>query len=928
VDHVLLFILLGLGSGALIAGIAVGVVVVYRGSGIINLALGGYAMLAGYAFWALNTGQLGFTLGKAPALIVSLVFLELVVAAIELGLYRPLRNSAPLGKMVASLGVLLTLQASMLLAFTTLPHLEPQVLPQQTVRLLGGVVPIDRFILSAIVIVAAGVIAAVYKWSRFGVATRATSENEVSAMLRGLSPTKLALTNSLIAALIAGIVGIIAAAITELDSNTLPLQIVPALAAALLAGLTSITVACAAGFGIGVLFSLITWMSGMSWFPTTAGAPIPGVPDLLTLVIIIAAMYLRGARLPGRGQLVERGLPEVPRPKRLGSIALPLALACAVALVVLPYDFRQALVNSEVGVVMALSLIVITGFVGQISVVQLSLAGVAGFVISRLATDHGVPFPWAPLLGIIAAVVLGLLTAVSALRVRGVSLVIVTLAGAVALSNFYFNNSAIGAGTSGSPVPNLGFLGLNLSPDASFRGLDGNIPSPVFGWVALVITLLMCLLVGYVRRGGIGMRMLAVRSNERASAAAAVSPRNVKLIAFGISSFIAGVAGALYAYSSGSVSPDSFDAVTSLSLIAFAYAGGIALISGAVFAGLISSQALLPYALEKWFGVNGNYALLFGGVVLILTLLQNPEGVMGTLYKRTHKKAPIVPPKEAPAPRAPRTVRQPRPPRAGGQPVLATAGLSVDFGGVHALSNVSFEVGEGELVGLIGPNGAGKTTFVDAVTGFVRCSGGVLLDGRDIGSLPAHQRARLGLARTWQSGELFDDLLVEENLIVAQERSPSWRIAFRSRVDQQAIDETLALFELGWAAKANPADLSMGYRKLVGVARALAAGPRLLMLDEPAAGLDTRESEVLGSRLRAVADAGQSTLLIDHDMSLVLSICDRVIVLEFGEVIAQGAPEEVQRDPRVIAAYLGGAEIELGVRDPTVGGPEPEGALG
>jgi len=927
-DQVILFILLGLGSGALIAGIAVGVVVVYRGSGIINLALGGYAMLAGYAFWALNTDQLGFTLGKAPALIASLVFLELVVVVIELGLFRPLRNSPPLGKMVASLGVLLTLQAAMLLAFTTLPHLEPQVLPQQTVRLLGGVVPVDRFILSGIVIVAAALIAAAYKWSRFGVATRATSESEVSGMLRGLSPTKLALTNSLMAALIAGIVGIIAAAITELDTSTLPLQIVPALAAALLAGLTSITVACVAGFGIGVLFSLITWMSGMSWFPTTAGAPIPGVPDLLTLLIIIAAMYLRGARLPGRGQLVERRLPEVPRPKRLASIALPLALACAVALIVLPFDFRQALVNSEIGAVMALSLVVITGFVGQISVVQLSLAGVTGFVISRLATDHGVPFPWAPLVGIAAAVVLGLVTAVSALRVRGVSLVIVTLAGAVAISNFFFNNSAIGAGTSGSPVPNLEFLGLNLGPNSSFRGLDGNIPSPVFGWVALVITVLVCLMVGYVRRGGIGLRMLAVRSNERASAAAAVSPRNVKLIAFGISSFIAGVAGALYAYSSGSVSPNSFDAVTSLSLIAFAYAGGIALISGAVFAGLISSQALLPYALEKWFGVNGNYALLFGGVVLIITLLQNPEGVMGTLYKRTHKKAPIVAPMEAPTPAAPRSVRQPRPAQAGGQPVLATSGLSVDFGGVHALRNVSFEVGEGELVGLIGPNGAGKTTFVDAVTGFVRASGGILLDGRDIGSLPAHQRARLGLARTWQSGELFDDLLVEENLMVAQERSAAWRIAFRSRADQQAIDETLALFDLGWAAKANPADLSQGYRKLIGVARALAARPRLLMLDEPAAGLDTRESEALGARLRAVADAGQSTLLIDHDMGLVLSICDRVLVLEFGELIAQGAPDVVQRDPRVIAAYLGGAEIELGVRDPTVAGLEPEGARG
>ena len=179
----------------------------------------------------------------------------------------------------------------------------------------------------------------------------------------------------------------------------------------------------------------------------------------------------------------------------------------------------------------------------------------------------------------------------------------------------------------------------------------------------------MCLMVGYVRRGGIGLRMLAVRSNERASAAAAVNPRNVKLVAFGISSFIAGVAGALYAYNSGSVSPDRFDAFTSLSLIAFAYAGGITLISGAVFAGLISTQALFPYALEKWFGVNGTYALLFGGVVLIITLLQNPEGVTGAIYKRTHKKRQVVAAGErshgAPAARA---RAAPRPARAGGAP--------------------------------------------------------------------------------------------------------------------------------------------------------------------------------------------------------------------------------------------------------------------
>jgi len=582
-NQILLFILLGLGSGSLIAGLAVAVVLTYRGSGIINLAAGGYAMLAGYAFWSLNTGELGFTVSKAPALIIALVFVTAVAAAAELGIFRPLRNSPPLAKLVASLGVLLTIQASMLLSFGTLPHLEPQVLPQTTVAMLNAVVPINRFIISGIVIVAAFALAAAYRWTSFGLATRAAAENETSGMLRGLSPTRLALANSTLAALIAGGVGILAAAITELDTSTLPLQIVPALAAAVLAGMASPSLAAAAGFGIGILYSLLTYASGLSWFPTSGGIPFPGVTDLLAFLIVVLAMFLRGARLPGRGQLIERGLPEVPRPRYLVQTALPLAALCAVALIVLPFDFRQALVNTEIGTVMALSLVVITGFVGQISVVQLSLAGVSGFVISRLMVDHGVPFPWAPLAGIAAAVVLGLITAVSALRVRGVSLVIVTLAAAVAINSFYFNNTTFGGGASGSPVPEPHIFGLDIGTSAGYRGLDGNIPSPAFGWVALIVALAMCLLVGFLRRGGLGQRMLAVRSNERASAAAAINPRIVKLIAFGVGALIAGVAGSLYAYNFGSVSPDRFDAFTALSLIAFAYAGGITMISYAVF---------------------------------------------------------------------------------------------------------------------------------------------------------------------------------------------------------------------------------------------------------------------------------------------------------------------------------------------------------
>ncbi|HET6869032.1 MAG TPA: ABC transporter permease, partial [Solirubrobacteraceae bacterium] len=604
-QQILLFSLLGLGSGALIAGIALGVVLTFRGSGIINLATGGMAMLAGYAFWALRVDLLHWS--TAPALVASLVIAMIVGALAELVAFRPLRAAPPLAKMVSSLGVLLVLQASMLLAFGTTAQPEPTVLPQNTVKVLGAVIPEDRFILTGIVIVLAAVLAALYRFTRFGLATRAASENEVVAMLGGLSPNRLAMLNTLLASLIAGGVGILAASITQLDTETLPLQIVPALAAALLARFTSFGIACAAGIGLGIVGSLIQYVTSLSWFPTTGGVALPGVYELIVFVLIVLFMYLRGANLPSRGELVEQRLPEAPRPQKLAVTAPVVAVVCAVALVVLPFDFREALVNTMIGTLIALSLVVITGFVGQISILQLTLAGVSGFTISHLAVNAGIAFPIAPLLGAGVALVLGLITAASALRVRGVALAVVTLAAVVAITNFGFVNTTWGGGQTGSPVPEPRLLGLDLGPRAAFRGLDGNLPSPIYGWLVLAVTVGLCVLVGLLRRGTLGQRMLAVRSNERAAAAAAIDPRRVKLIAFGISSVIAGLAGALYAYNFGSVSADRFDPFTALSLIAFAYAGGITLISGAAFAGLISTQALFPYALDKWFGINGNW---------------------------------------------------------------------------------------------------------------------------------------------------------------------------------------------------------------------------------------------------------------------------------------------------------------------------------
>jgi branched-chain amino acid transport system permease protein len=637
-DQLLLFALLGLGTGSLIAGIALGVVLFYRGSGVINLATGAIAMLAGYSFWSLRTGTFGADVPTAPALVITLVVILAFGVLMELLAFRPLQAASPLAKLAASLGVLLSLQAAMLLAFGIASKPQPTVLPGDLVEVLGVSVPVDRFILAGIVVAAALLLAALYRWSRFGLATRAASEDEVYAMLAGLSPNRLSMANTLLACLVAGGLGVLAASITQLNSQTLPLQIVPALAAALLARFTSFGIACAAGLLLGMATNVLYYLQTQNWFPTDHGVPLPGVQQLFVFVVIVIAMFWRGASLPGRGELIEKRLPGVPRPEKIVRTALIASAVCAVALVVLPWDFRQALVVSLLGALICLSLVVITGFVGQISVVQLALAGVAGFTVSHMAVDHGIEFPLGPIIGIAIATLLGLVIGVSALRVRGVSLAVVTLAGAVAIEQFGFVNSTWGGGSGASPVPSPHLFGFNLGPDSSFRGLDDSLPSPVFGFFTLGCLVLLCLLVANVRRSSFGQRMLAVRSNERAAAAAGINVTAVKLAAFALAAFIAGVAGVLYSYNFGSVSAVRFGALSALGLIAFAYVGGITMVSGAIFAGLISTAGLFPYALDKWFGVSGYWALLFAGLALIVTLILNPEGVAGAEYRKKQER--------------------------------------------------------------------------------------------------------------------------------------------------------------------------------------------------------------------------------------------------------------------------------------------------
>jgi len=243
--------------------------------------------------------------------------------------------------------------------------------------------------------------------------------------------------------------------------------------------------------------------------------------------------------------------------------------------------------------------------------------------------------------------------------------------------------------------------------------------------------------------------------------------------------------------------------------------------------------------------------------------------------------------------------------------LLEVSDLFVRYGGLNAVDGVSLTVEPGQLVGLIGPNGAGKTTFVDALTGFVPTEGTITYDGRRIDRSPPHERARRGVVRTFQSIELFEDLTVRENVLAAAERKRWWSlfadaVAPNRGASPADVDWALDLLGLGDSGDRLPSALSHGQQKLVGVARALASRPKLLLLDEPAAGLDTKESQTLGAHLRDVLEHGITVLLVDHDMGLVLGVCDTLWVLDYGRVIARGTPNEIRRNQDVIAAYLGG----------------------
>lgn len=626
-----LFLLLGLGSGAVYAMLALGLVLKHRAAGVVDFGHGAVAMFIAYVYLSLRAEgklqfpwvilpheiDLGAPLATAPAIIVSLLYAAVFGAVMYWLIYRPLRAATALTRVCASVGVMLALQAIAVLNYGTTAQSTPAILPTSALQIAGITVPSDRLWFAGIVVVIATLLAVVYRRTRFGLATQAAAENEQGAALVGLSAERIGTGNWIVATMLAGVAGILIAPVSTVDPTSYTLFIVPALGVALVARFTSFGIAAAAGMALGMLQSEITkLLSVWDWLPQQ------GLPQALPFLLIMIAMTLLSRGVGARGTIGELRNPSLGRPLSPYRTTLLCFVAGVIVLVLLHGSLRAAFIASIVSVCLSLSVVVLTGYVGQVSLAQMSFAGLSAFELTHLAAGLGIPFPFGMLLAALFAVPLGVLIGLPALRLRGVNLAVVTLAAAFAIDALLFNDDAFSGGLAGRDVPSPTIFGWDIG-----IAHGHSYPRVIFGVWVLAIVCLVGLLVARMRNAPAGRMFIAVRSNERAAAAAGINVARTKLLAFGLSAFIAGLGGCLFAYSEQTVSPPSFAVFTSLSLLAVTYVASVGRIAGAVVAGvMLSSTGLMVTAVDKAFGV-GKYQLVVAGVLLTLTAIKQPDGI-------------------------------------------------------------------------------------------------------------------------------------------------------------------------------------------------------------------------------------------------------------------------------------------------------------
>jgi branched-chain amino acid transport system permease protein len=903
----------GIVTGAVYALLAVGYSLVFSVSGALNLAQG--AFVAGGAL-VMYTFETSAHLSIPLAFLASFAVITVMVAVIEWVIVRPAVSRISHASLLMLMGGLLTaFEGAAFLLWGSTPYSLPPFSGSKPVHFGGLYVATQAFWVVGAAALSIGVLSWVMSRTSVGKALRATAENRVAARLVGVRTDRMILLSFVAAAALGVIAGAVIAPLTSLDFSTMTTYTTQGLIAVSLGGLGSVFGAVAGGLVLGIVQALVSGYVS-SLFSTA-----------ISLVVLIAIIVLRPQGLLGRARgaradVAERAgwriysPPKLPRTWSRGGAA-----AVVVLMLILPHvlgsgDMRAANITGCFCLTI-IGLDLLTGIAGQVSLGQAAFMAVGGYMFGILTTRNHMAPLLALLIGMVAsALIAGVLGAVSA-RLRGMYLAIVTLAFGLLVESVA-NGLDVTGGPSGLVgIPVFSVPGYQFDTDTRFYYLI---------WTLVAIALL---LVSNLVRSGRGRILRAMNGDDVGARSLGLRTPRAKVAVFVVSACMASIAGSLYASYFRYLSPDQVGSKESLEIITMLVIGGM----GTLFGPLIGVALLtyLPVVSQSF----SNDAPLVTGILLVLFLRYLPGGLYGgflELVTRARRlgRAPVAAARPSWAAAgdgdgalvtAPARAAETAPHRATAAPVpaLRIDGLSKSFGGVDAVQDVSFDVPEDSICALIGPNGAGKSTLFNLVTNLYRPDAGeVFLWGDPITGLTPDRVTSMGLFRTFQTSRVFTQLTVLENVLVGGYRlgrSGYLAQAFwtrGTRGEERSLDtkarRLLEVLHLGDRADDSVGALSLAHQKYVELARALMSSPRLLLLDEPGAGMNDAETEQLAATLGAIRDLGHTLLVVEHNMSLVMGIADSVVVMDAGRLLAKGSPAEIQQDELVIDAYFGRAE--------------------
>jgi ABC-type branched-subunit amino acid transport system ATPase component/branched-subunit amino acid ABC-type transport system permease component len=907
------YVIAGLVTGAVYGLAATGLVLTYKTSGIFNFAYGSVAAMGVFVFYWLNVDK-GLPWGLAAAICV-LVLAPLEGLLLEL-LGRALERQGSAVKIVATVGLLLiVLGIGGLWYGSTNGATVPQYLPNSSF-ILGGVhVTWAQVIVFAVAVLGAAGLYWFFRSFRLGMAMRGIVDDPELLDLTGENPTSVRRWAWIIGTIFATIAGLLISPSLGLDATVITLLVVQAFGAAAIGYFSSLPLAFVGGLVVGLLTSFgakysvdVSWLSGLPG----------GIPFIvLFLVLIFMPARLLADRRPRQALPVRRVWNAPPRIRLIAGV-----LTLAAFLLIPPAAGWNIIVWTSAVILIPLFLSVglLARTSGLISLCQYTFAAIGAAAFGHFAGEWHIPWLVAVLLSAAVAVPVGAFVAIPAIRLSGVFLAVATLGLAIFVGNVVFpTNWMFGVTSSGLHTP---------QPDVSIAGIHLNSTNG-FYYLVVVFALAATILVIAIERSRMGRMLRALGDSPTILEVQGLNVNVTLTVVFCISAAMAGVVGVLMGAQYQYATADQFQWFQSVQVVALVIIviGGTpwyALMAAAA-QGLISGYATSPNVAD-WLSIAfgaGAIAYVYGnrrgGGVAV------PQGLRDVLVRLDGRLAAIGPRPKAPTPSAtdhlpvagPDRAETPMRPTAAlpTGPGLEARQITVNFGGVRALNDVSLTAGTGQVTGLIGPNGAGKTTLFNCCSGLMRpTSGRVFFDGEDITSLSRPSRAQRGLGRTFQRTQLFDSLTVEENIAVGREAglagsNPLRQLASRRVEDSTVRDSTaeaMSLVGIEDLADQQAGLLTTGQRRLVELARVLAGSFSLVMLDEPSAGLDSDETAEMGEILRQVVDRrGLGILIVEHDLSLVRQICERIYVLEFGQLIFEGTPDQMMTSEVVRVAYLG-----------------------